>query len=165
MGKARKLYEFGCKVGIAATNRAGLFQATRAFEGNPYDGHTLQATTDQAEVMSGVAIQRAHVEKGYKGHGYLGSVTVILSGRRRNLTPQMKREFKRRSAVEPMIGHAKIDSMRGKNHLLGHFIDKINALPAASGHYLRFILNTLALLFVQTLAALLGALAKPDTWP
>ena len=164
-GKAHKPYEFGCKVGIAATNREGLFLAASAFEGNPYDGHTLQATIDQAEAMSGVAIQHAYVDKGYKGHDYQGPATVILSGRRRGLTPQMKRELKRRSAIEPMIGHAKNDGRLGRNHLIGHHGDKINALLAASGHNLRLILNTLALLLARILAALLGSTAKPDTWP
>lgn len=164
-GKAHKPYEFGCKVGIAATNREGLFLAASAFEGNPYDGHTLQATLDQAEAMSGVAIQRAYVDKGYKGHDYRGPATVILSGRRRGLTPQMKRELKRRSAIEPMIGHAKNDGRLGRNHLLGHHGDKINALLAAAGHNLRLILNALALLFARILATLRGSAAKPDTWP
>lgn len=164
-GKAHKPYEFGCKVGIAATNREGLFLAASAFEGNPYDGHTLQATIDQAEAMSGVSIQRAYVDKGYKGHDYQGPARVILSGRRQGLTPQMKRELKRRSAIEPMIGHAKNDGRLGKNHLLGHDGDKINALLAAAAHNLRLILNKLRLLFARLLAALLGTVAKPDTWP
>jgi IS5 family transposase len=151
--------------GIAATNREGLFLAANAFEGNPQDGHTLQATIDQAEAMSGVAIERAYVDKGYKGHDYRGPAQVILSGRRRGLTPQMKRELKRRSAIEPMIGHAKNDGRLGRNHLLGHHGDKINALLAASGHNLRLILNTLALLFAPILAAALEPTAKPHTWP
>jgi IS5 family transposase len=164
-GKAHKRYEFGCKVGIAATNREGLFLAAKAFEDNPYDGHTLQATIDQAEAMSGVAIQRAYVDKGYRGHDYQGPASVILSGQRRGLTPQMKRELKRRSAIEPMIGHAKNDGRLGRNHLLGHHGDRINALLAASGHNLRLILNKLRHLFARLLAALLDALAKPNTWP
>ena len=151
-------------MGIAATNREGLFLAANAFEGNSHDGHNLQATIDQAEAMSGVAIQRAYVDKGYKGHDYKGPAQVALSGRSRGLTPQMKRELKRRSAIEPMIGHAKNDGRLGRNHLLGHHGDKINALLAASGHNLRLILNKLRLLFARILAAFLQPMAKPDTW-
>lgn len=143
-GKAHKPYEFGCKVGIAATNREGLFLAAKAFEGNPYDGHTLQATIDQAEAMSGVAVARAYADKGYRGHDYEGQAQVILAGRRRGLTPTMKRELKRRSAIEPMIGHAKGDGRLGRNFLLGQDGDKINALLAAAGHNLRLILRKLA---------------------
>ena len=36
------------------------------------------------------------------------------------------------TVVEPMIGHAKNDGRLGRNHLLGHHGDKINALLAAS---------------------------------
>lgn len=61
-GKARKPYEFGCKVGIAATNREGLVLAAKAFEGNPYDGHTLAATVDQAVEVGGVDPDRIYVQ-------------------------------------------------------------------------------------------------------
>ena len=163
-GKAHKRYEFGCKVGIAATNREGLFLAAKAFEDNPSDGHTLQATIDQAEAMSGVTVERAYADKGYKGHDYEGPATVMLSGQRRGLTPQMKRELKRRSAIEPMIGHAKNDGRLGRNYLLGHDGDRINATLAAAGHNLRLILNKLRLLFACFLAALFAAVAKTNTW-
>ena len=113
--------------------------------------------------MSGVAVARAYADKGYKGHDYEGSARVMLSGRKRGLTPTMKRELKRRSAIEPMIGHAKNDGRLGRNYLLGHDGDRINALLAAAGHNLRLILNKLRLLFARLLATLLETLAKPDT--
>jgi hypothetical protein len=71
------------------------------------------------EAMTGVAIERA-----YHRTTATGTTTtrarpgwVMLSGRRRGLTPQMKREIKRRSAIEPMIGHAKNDGRLGRNQL------------------------------------------------
>ena len=64
-GKRTNVTSSFCKhVGIAATNREGLFIAAMAFEGNPYDGHTLKATAAKAEEMTGVAIQRLYVDKG-----------------------------------------------------------------------------------------------------
>jgi IS5 family transposase len=155
-GKAHKRYEFGCKVGLAATNREGLFLAAIAFEGNPYDGHTLKATATQAEAMTGVAIERLYADKGYRGHDYDGAAKVMLSGHTRGLTPTMKRELKRRSAIEPMIGHAKNDGRLGRNWLLGPNGDKINAILAAAGHNLRLVLRRLALLF----ARILGLVAR-----
>ena len=115
--------------------------------------------------MTGVAVERAYADKGYKGHDYEGAARVMLSGRKRGLTPQMKRELRRRSAIEPMIGHAKNDGRLGRNYLLGHDGDRINALLAAAGHNLRLILKKLRLLFARFLVALLGPVAKPDTWP
>lgn len=155
-GKAHRPYEFGCKVGLAATNREGLFLAAEAFEGNPYDGHTLKATAARAEAMTGVTIERIYADKGYRGHDYDGAAKVMLSGHKRGLTPTMKRELKRRSAIEPMIGHAKCDGRLGRNWLLGPDGDKINALLAAVGHNLRLILRRLARLF----ARILGAVAR-----
>ena len=142
-GKAHKRYEFGAKIGIAATNREGLFLAAHAFQGNPFDGHTLTATLRQAEAMTDTAIQRVYVDRGYRGHDYKGPAQVMIVGQKRGLTPTMQRELKRRSAIEPMIGHAKNDGRLGRNQLLGSDGDKINALLAAAGLNLRLILNRL----------------------
>jgi len=103
-GKARTPYEFGCKVGIATTNREGLVLAAKSFEGNPYDGHTLAATVDQAVEIGGVDPERIYVDKGYRGHDYAGSGSVMIAGHKRGLTATMKRELKRRSAIEATIG-------------------------------------------------------------
>ena len=85
--------------GLATTNREGLFLAAPAFEGNPYDDHTLKATAAQAEAMTGVKIKRICADKGYRGHKYEGAAKVMLSGHTRGLTPTMKRELKRRSPM------------------------------------------------------------------
>jgi IS5 family transposase len=79
----------------------------------------------------------------------------MLSGSKRGLTPAMKRELKRRSAIEPMIGHAKTDGRLGRNYLRGTADDKIDALLATAGHNLRLVLARLPLL----LARFIGAVA------
>nr|AOO90723.1 transposase [Rhizobium leguminosarum bv. trifolii] len=55
-GKARAPFEFGCKVGFAATDREGLVLAAKAFEDNSYGGHTLSPPVDQAVAMGGIRI-------------------------------------------------------------------------------------------------------------
>ena len=147
-------------MGIAATNREGLFLAARAFEGNPYDGHTLKATTARAEATTGVTIERIYADKGYRGHDYEGPARVVLSGHKRGLTPTMKRELKRRSAIEPMIGHAKCDGRLGRSWLSGVDGDKVNALLAAAGHNLRLILRRLTLLLAGILGVVVRILAE-----
>ncbi|MGY3333466.1 IS5 family transposase [Mesorhizobium sp. USDA 4775] len=164
-GKARTPYEFGCKVGIATTNREGLVLAAKSFEGNPYDGHTLAATVDQAVEIGGVEPDRIYVDKGYRGHDYKGSGSVMIAGHRRGLTATMKRELKRRSAIEATIGHMKTDGRLDGNFFLGHVGDAINALLVAAGHNLRLILATLALWRALILLALDASAAKPDTSP
>jgi transposase, IS5 family len=164
-GKVAKHYEFGCKVGLAATNKEGFFLAAKAFEGNPYDGHTLAESLAACEAMTGVVVQRAYVDKGYRGHDYEGDAAVMISGQRRGLTPQMKRELKRRSAIEPMIGHAKSDGRLGRNYLLGSDGDKTNATLAAAGHNLRLILRRLRLLFALFLRLILTQIANQNRKP
>jgi IS5 family transposase len=105
--------------------------------------------------MTGVAIQRLYVDKGYRGHDYDGKAKVMISGNKRGLTPTIKRELKRRSAIEPMIGHAKNDGRLGRNYLLGTAGDKINALLAAAGHNLRLALSRLAHLLARIIGALM----------
>lgn len=162
-GKARTPYEFGAKVGIAVTNREGLVLAARAFAGNLYDGHTLAATLDQAAAVSGVAPERIYVDKGYRGHDYTGAGRVMTAGTRRGLTATMRRELRRRSAIEATIGHMKTDGRLDRNFLLGQAGDAINALLAAAGHNLRLVLTALALWLAFFLAKFATARAKSDT--
>jgi IS5 family transposase len=144
-GKAHKHYEFGVKVSVAATNCEGLILGMLALPGNPYDGHTLPAALVQAERIGGTAVTRAYVDRGYRGHG-LDDRRVFVSGRRRGITPTVRRELKRRSAIEPVIGHMKADGRLDRNFLAGARGDAINALLCGAGYNLRLILNFLAAL-------------------
>jgi transposase, IS5 family len=162
-GKAHRRYEFGSKVAVAVTNREGFVLASKALEGNPYDGHTLDATIGQVIAMTGIEPERTYVDQGYRGHDYAKADRVFITRQRRGLTPTIRRELRRRSAIEPMIGHMKQDGRLGRNHLLGAAGDVINALLVAAGHNLRLILNWLRLFIVWLMAALLGSSAQPDT--
>src|SRR5579863_4178330 len=141
-GKAHKRYEFGVKVSVATTNREGLVIGMMALPGNPYDGHTLNAALAQIERMTGVAVARAYVDRGYRGHG-LEHRRVFISGQRRGVTPTIRRELRRRSAIEPVIGHMKSDGRLDRNFLAGARGDATNALLCGAGYNLRLILNYL----------------------
>jgi IS5 family transposase len=162
-GKAHRPYEFGSKVALAVTNREGFVLASKALEGNPYDGHTLDATISQVIAMTGIEPERTYVDQGYRGHDYAKTDRVFITRQRRGLTPTIRRELRRRSAIEPMIGHMKQDGRLGRNHLLGAAGDAINALLVAAGHNLRLILNWLRLCVAWLLAALMSSSAPPDT--
>nr|CAV30751.1 Transposase, IS4 [Magnetovibrio blakemorei]CAV30801.1 Transposase, IS4 [Magnetovibrio blakemorei]CAV30840.1 Transposase, IS4 [Magnetovibrio blakemorei] len=164
-GKARTPYEFGAKVGIATTNREGLVLAAKSFEGNPYDGHTLSDTVAQAAQMTGVDPERIYADRGYRGHNYEGEASVMLSGHKRGLSPQMKRELKRRSAIEATIGHMKTDGRLDRNFLKGQTGDAINALLVAAGHNMRLILNALAfwLAWIMSVTEKTVKIVKTDT--
>jgi transposase, IS5 family len=161
-GKAHRPYEFGAKVAVAVTNREGFVLASKALEGNPYDGHTLDATIDQVVAMTDVEPARIYVDQGYRGHDYAKTDRVFITRQRRGLTPTIKRELRRRSAIEPMIGHMKADGRLGRNHLLGAAGDAMNALLVGAGHNLRLILNWLRLFVAWLMAALMVSSAQTD---
>lgn len=143
-GKAHKPYEFGCKVSVITTckpSKAGHFVLqSKALHGNPYDGHTLKGAIDQYVQDMGVMPKRIFVDKGYRGHDPSLKFNVFKSGQKR-LAPQIKKEMKRRSVIEAVIGHLKNDGHLGRNYLKGRFGDKINAIFAGIGHNFRLLLK------------------------
>jgi IS5 family transposase len=162
-GKAHRPYEFGSKVAVAVTNRERFVLAPTSLACSPYDGQTLSTTIDQVVVMTGMEPARISVDQGYRGHDYVRKERMFIARQRRGLTPTIKRELRRRSAIEPVIGHMKADGRLGRNHLLGAAGDAINALLVAAGHNLRLILNRLRLFIAWLMAALMGPAAQPDT--
>ena len=135
---------------------ASSSSARAALPGNPYDGHTLAAQIAQTEHVTGVEIERAYVDRGYRGHD-ADNARVFVSGQKRGLTPTIRRERRRRNAIEPVIGHMKSDGHLGRNFLLGTEGDATNAILAAAGHNLR--------LLRAWLAWLLGVPAQPARLP
>jgi transposase, IS5 family len=131
-GKARAPYEFGCKVSIATpvtSPKGGQFVLhARALHGNPFDGHTLGPVVADLERLTGVETRRIHVDKGYRGHNHPHKFRVWISGQARRVTASIRREMKRRAAVEPVIGHLKAEHRMERNHLKGREGDRINAV-------------------------------------
>ena len=57
---------------------------------------------------------------------------VWISGQVRRVTKPIRREMRRRAAIEPVIGHLKEDHRMGRNYLTGRDGDRINAVLAAT---------------------------------
>ena len=166
-GKARTRWEFGVKVSLAVTNArapGGQFVlGARACPENPYDGHTLKTQLAQVERLTGQQVARAYVDLGYRGHDAKAGHTEIYISRQRGLSsPTIKRELRRRSAVEPVIGHLKSDGLLERNHLAGQHGDAINLILAAAGHNLRLILAWLRRLYALILIALIARPIEAD---
>ena len=149
-GKARSPYEFGCKVSITTPvtkPKGGQFVLhAKALHGNPFDGHTLAPMVADLERLTGVETRRIHVDKGYRGHRHKQKFRVWISGQVRHVTAVIRREMKRRAAIEPVIGHVKGEHRMGRNYLKGRDGDRMNAVLAAVGynfHLLRRWLETL----------------------
>jgi hypothetical protein len=122
-GKAYRPYEFGVKVSVPTTishAKGGQFVThVKALLGNPYDGHTLKIVIPDMEAMVGNTLARILADKGYRGHNAPPDhkLRVFISGQKRGVTTKIKRELRRRSAVEHVIGHLKTEHRMGRNYL------------------------------------------------
>lgn len=164
-GKASTPYEFGVKTSIVSTNArapGGQFVLhAKALPGNPYDGHTLAVVVDATEKLTGCAIERAYVDKGYRGHRTANPRRVFISGQKRGVFGTIKRELRRRSAIEAVIGHMKTDGHLGRCYLKGRQGDAANAILTAVGYNLRLLLAWLRILLRLFLLALWQAFVTP----
>ncbi len=165
-GKARQRYEFGQKVALATTNRSNWIVAARLLEDNPYDGHTLTETLEATESITGVGVTDVYVDRGYRGHGCDGPTRVHLAGSSsKNISRGERKRRRRRSAIEPKIGHLKSDHRAGRCFLSGLEGDTINIILAAAAANLRKLLGLFrdaAGRFYCALIAWLAGLAWPQ---
>lgn len=157
-GKARVRYEFGCKVSIATTIDEGFVVGMRAMPGNPYDGHTLAEALEQVETLTDCRPELAVVDRGYRGHG-VTRTRVLISGMRRGMTEPLKAQLRRRSAIEPEIGHMKMDGRLARCPLKGAAGDAIFAVLCGCGHNIRKLLAYLRALLLHCLAWLETSIA------
>jgi IS5 family transposase len=150
-GKAHKKYEFGCKVSLVSTSRGSWIVGAQAIHGNPYDGHTLKESLDQAQAISGWRPEHAYCDRGYKGvPAALGGTEIHLASRKRkSMKPREWKWYRRRSGIEPIIGHAKTDHRMDRNYLQGEDGDKINAILAGCGFNIRKLLRAILLWLVK----------------
>jgi IS5 family transposase len=159
-GKAHKPYEFGVKVSVATTlkhSKGGQFVVhAQALPGNPYDGHTLAGVIPAIEQLVGNTIERLHADAGYRGHNAPPDYKfkIYTSKQKRRVTPQIKREMRRRAAVEPVIGHLKEDHRMDRNYLAHREGDLNNAVLAAAGYNFRRLIRWLSILLRLFLAML-----------
>jgi IS5 family transposase len=160
-GKASAPYEFGVKASIVTTNArapGGQFVLhAKALPGNPYDGHTLRAVIEDTERLTGRQIERAYVDKGYRGHDAPNPRRVFISGQKRGVFGVIKRELRRRSAIEAVIGHMKAEGHLGRCYLKGRAGDAANTILTAVGHNLRRVLAWLRALLRLIVTTLLRA--------
>ena len=115
----------------------------KSFHENPYDGHTLEQTVTKIESTTGQGVVNMFVDLGYCGNNYQKKGKIHTRRTKKTLTPKLKAMQKRRSAVEPVIGHLKQYGRMGRNYLKGIIGDILNPIISAIGFNLRRISNKL----------------------
>jgi IS5 family transposase len=144
-GKLNKPYEFGNKVGIAVSGRGNFVIGIKSFHGNPYDGHTLAQTVESLRKIVDVPLQKLFVDRGYAGSNFSEKGKIYTPNTKKKLSKEDKKMQKRRSAIEPIIGHLKNYCRMGRNYLKGKVGDIINPIISSIGLNMRAIANRLAL--------------------
>jgi len=145
-GKARQPYEFGTKVSVSTTLKEGLVVGMKNLPHNPYDGHSLAQAIEQTQQLTKQSVEKVFVDKGYRGHA-VTDTDVYIAGQRRGMTASLKKKLKRRSAIEPTIGHMKTEGRLNRCSLKGEQGDSVFALLCGAGQNLRLLLKFLRELF------------------
>jgi hypothetical protein len=84
---------------------------------------------------------------------------VFIAGQKRGVFGVIKRELRRRSAIEPVIGHLKSEGHLGRCYLKGRAGDAANVILSAVGYNFRRILAWLRALCCLILTALIAAIS------
>ncbi len=142
-GKAHKQYEFGNKVGLLTTSKSLIITAIKVFEGNPHDSKTIEPLIEQARNNNLTIPKEVVYDRGGRGQKKIGDTQISTPDYRplkRDSEYQRRKKrkkFRRRAAIEPVIGHLKTDFRMGQNYLHGALSPQINAFLAAAGWNLK----------------------------
>jgi transposase, IS5 family len=147
-GKAHKEYEFGNKVGLMLNPNSLVILGIEAFEGNPHDSKTIEPLLNQIEETLCYQPEEVVYDRGGRGQSEINGVKIATPTkplkRDSHYQKQKKRKkFRRRAAIEPVIGHLKSDFRMGQNYLKGEKSPRINAFLAATGWNLKKLMKKL----------------------
>jgi IS5 family transposase len=154
-GKVRVRYEFGQKAAVVTTNKGSWIVNVEDLEGSPYCGHTLAKSISGTEKITKASVSEINVDRGYRGHDYKGSAVVRVAGSSNSgLTASEIKRKRRRSSIEPVIGHLKSDHRLDRCFLKGRVGDAVNLVGSAVGFNVRKLLRLLGLgIFSRALLA------------
>lgn len=147
-GKAHKQYEFGNKIGLITTSKELIITAIKSFDGNPHDGKTIEPLLEQMTSNINYAPEELIYDRGGKGAKQIGNTIISTPGKplKRDSEYQKRKKrnkFRRRAAIEPVIGHLKTDFRMGQNYLHGENSPQINAFLAATGWNMKKMMKKL----------------------
>ena len=108
---------------------------------DPRDGHRLKPTVIDIENNTGLEVRRIHVDRDCRDHTYPNRFRIFVTGQIKRTTAVIKREMKRRTAIDPVIGYVKAEHRTNRNYDCGQ---DIGAQKAASHLNRRWKLNPAA---------------------
>jgi IS5 family transposase len=146
-GKLHQKWEYGNKVSFAIGVKHKIILGVSSFVGAPFDGDTISGTLEMmGRCFDGYQPDLVIGDLGYRGRPEVLGTKVVTPQDIRKMPVSCEREallakLTSRSAIEPIIGHAKSDYGMARNLLSGVRGDQINAISAAAGFNLKKFLN------------------------
>jgi len=135
-GKAARQYEYGNKVGLMTNPKTLTILAIKSYEGNPHDSKIIEPLLEQMKANDIRLPQDVVYDRGGKGEKKICGVKISTPGKpKRHDTSSEKRckreNFRRRAAIEQVIGHLKSQFRMGQNYLSGRQSPQRNAFLCA----------------------------------
>jgi IS5 family transposase len=144
-GKMYKKYEFGSKVTIASTNISNFILSIITEGKNRHDSKILSESIQKTEENIKQAIQKAFLDKGYRGNNYPHKEKLFISGQKKlSITSTIRKKIKRRNAIEQINSVLKNYHRLNKSFLKGEIGDQVNANMAGIGYNFKRILQQIA---------------------
>lgn len=141
-GKAHKPYEFGHKVGITIGAKKLIITSVETFEENLHDSKTIEPLIEQMESNKFKKPKEIIYDRGGRGKSEIKGVKISIPSKSLKTDSQYqknkkRKKFRRRAAIEPVIGHLKSDLRMAENYLLSKSSLKFNALLSATAWNLK----------------------------
>jgi IS5 family transposase len=147
-GKAHKQYEFGNKIGLVTTAKTLVITGIKAFFGSPNDSKTIEPLLEQMQQNNFRLPEELIYDRGGRGACEINGVSILTPKKPlktdSEYTKRIKRKkFRRRAAIEPVIGHLKSDYRMQQNYLHGESAPQINAFLSATAWNLKKLMEKL----------------------
>lgn len=141
-GKAHKPYEFGHKVGITIGLKKLIITSVQTFEENLHDSKTIEPLIGQMERNNLKKPVEIVYDRGGRGKSEIKGVKISTPNKPLKTDSQYqknkkRKKFRRRAAIEPVIGHLKSELRMAENYLLSKSSLKFNALLSATAWNLK----------------------------
>jgi len=132
-----------------------------------YDGDTLKEILPQIERVRGKVPETSFCDRGFRGRKQVAGTSIAIPGAAPSDASEYdkrkaRKNFGRRSAIEPVIGHLKHDFRLARNYLKGTLGDAINLLLAAAAFNMKKWMNALAHGLLFALLFLCGLCRQKD---
>lgn len=148
-GKAHKPFEFGNKIGLTTTYKSLIITSIKSFQGNPHDSKTIEPLLEQLQENKLTIPQEIIYDRGEKGKKKIQTTLISTPDNKplkRDTEYQKRtkrRKFRRRAAIEPVIGHLKSDFRMQQNFLHGEDSPQMNAFLSATTWNMKKMMNKL----------------------